>query len=136
MKREPAMVAAPAPGDAERPMLILVEDDDSVRRALQLMLSGSGYRVRAFASAASALADAVSREAEYLVADFMLSASDGVQLLASLRASGWSGHALLVTAYPSNDLRRTAEAAGYAAVMEKPVRQQELLSALARAHPA
>jgi len=116
-------------------MLLLVEDDDSVRRSLQLMLSGIGYRVRSFASAAAALADPAALDAEYLVADFMLSESDGVQLLGGLRSRGWHGHALLVTAYPSNDLRRAADAAGYAAVMEKPVRQQELLSALARASP-
>ena len=122
--------------DELRPMLILVEDDDSVRRALQLLLSGSGYRVRSFASAASALADPIVLDADFLVADFMLSESDGVQLLGSLRARGWAGRAILVTAYPSNQLRRAADAVGYAAVMEKPVRHQELLLALLRTKPA
>ena len=123
--------------DAElRPMLILVEDDDSVRRSLQLLLSGSGYRVRAFASAASALADPVVLGADFLVADYLLSESDGVELLGGLRARGWAGRAILVTAYPSNELRRAAEEVGYMAVMEKPVRHQELLLALLRTKPA
>ena len=67
------------------------------------------------------------------MADFILSESDGVQFLGDLRAKGWPGHALLITAYPSAQLRRAAEAVGYSEVLEKPVRQPELLSALARA---
>lgn len=126
------MTTSPTQGDEQRPMLILVEDDDSVRRALQLLLSGSGFRVRSFATAASALADPVTLDAEHLVADFMLSESDGVQLLARLRGRGWTGNAILVTAYPSKDLRHAAEAVGYTAVMEKPLRRQELLTALGR----
>lgn len=126
------MLSPPPPAD-QPPTLLLVEDDDPVRRSLQLMLSGSGYRVRSYASAAAALADPAALAAEYLVADFILSESDGVQLLGDLRAKDWLGHALLITAYPSAQLRRAAEAVGYSEVLEKPVRQQELLSALARA---
>jgi FixJ family two-component response regulator len=119
--------------DEPRRTLLLVEDDDSVRRALQLLLAGRGYQVRSYASATSALADPVAVDAGYLVADFMLSDSDGVALLASLRASGWSGHAILVTAFPSKELREAANRVGYAAVMEKPLRQHTLLAALDRA---
>lgn len=124
------MISARA--DEPRPTLILVEDDDSVRRALQLLLAGRGYQVRSYASAASALADPVALDADYLVADFMLSDSDGVALLAGLRASGWSGHAILVTAFPSKELREAADRVGYAEVMEKPLRQHALLAALGR----
>ncbi|MCW3849627.1 response regulator [Sphingomonas sp. LB-2] len=119
-----------------RPILLLVEDDDAVRRSLQLLLSGSGYRVRSFASSAAALADPIAIEAKYLVADFMLPESDGVELLRGLRARGWSGGAVLVTAFPSDELRQAAEAVGYAAVMEKPLRQEALLGALGRAAAA
>ena len=129
MKDQHALTRSPAE-DPLRPSLILVEDDDSVRRALQLLLSGRGYQVRSFASAASALADPVALDAAYLVADFMLSESDGVALLRGLRALGWKGRAILVTAFPSDAVRRAAEAVGYAAVMEKPLRQQALLAAL------
>jgi len=114
-------------------VLILVEDDDPVRRALQLLLSGRGYQVRSFASAASALADPIALEAAFLVADYRLSDSDGVELLHSLRARGWMGRAILVTAFASNEVRRAAEAVGYAAIMEKPLRQQALLAALVHA---
>lgn len=126
------MTESSVPAAGQRPKLLLVEDDDAVRRSLQLLLIGSGYDVRSFASDEAALADPISLAAQYLVADFMLADSDGLALLRTLRSRGWTGHAILVTAFPSADLARSAKAAGYAMVMEKPLRQQALLVALDR----
>jgi FixJ family two-component response regulator len=124
------MTMPDAPNGDLSPLLVLVDDDDAIRRALQLLFLGHGYRVRSFASAAAALADPLIEEAEYLVADFLLSESDGVALLRELRARGWEGRAVLVTAYPSGAVQRAAKASGYAAVLEKPIRQHELLASL------
>lgn len=114
-----------------RPLVLLVEDEDGVRRSLQLMLVGRGYRVRAFSAAAPAIADPASREATLLVADYRLPDGDGLYLLTMLRNRGWQGRAVLVTAYQSAQLAEAAKAAGYRSVIEKPLRQQELLAALA-----
>ncbi|WP_066724488.1 response regulator [Sphingomonas pituitosa] len=118
------------PHPAQRPSVLLVEDDDGVRRATQLLLHGRGYRVRAHSAAAASLADPLAFEAAYLVADYRLPDGDGVQLLRDLQAKGWSGRAILVTAYPSPGLVARATAGGYAALLEKPLRGHELLSAL------
>jgi DNA-binding NtrC family response regulator len=114
-----------------RPLVLLVEDEDGVRRSLQLFLIGRGYRVRAFSAAAPAIADPGSGEAALLVADYRLPDGDGIILLAGLRRRGWQGRAVLVTAYPSEELAHTAAAAGFATVIEKPLRHEELLAALA-----
>jgi FixJ family two-component response regulator len=118
------------PPAAERPILILVEDDDGVRRSLQLLLFGRGFEVRSFASAAAALADPAALDAHYLVADYRLPESDGVTLLAAMRERGWTGRAVLITAYPSDALQDAAHVVGFNAVIEKPLRQQDLLGAL------
>jgi FixJ family two-component response regulator len=117
-------------GDDVRPTVLLVEDEDGVRRSLQLMLSGKGYRVRAFSAAAPAIADAALDEATLLIADYRLPDSDGLSLLAGLRRRGWAGRAILVTAFPTPDLASAARGAGFSALIEKPLRQQELLGAL------
>jgi FixJ family two-component response regulator len=127
------MRSLPASPPDPRPLVLLVEDDDGVRRSLQLLLTGRGFRVRSFATAGPALADAEAREASLLVADYRLPDGDGVALLAALRARGWDGRAVLTTAFPSRTLEEAARAAGYAAVLEKPLRHQELLGALAPA---
>jgi FixJ family two-component response regulator len=113
-----------------RPILLLVEDDDGVRRGLQLLLSGQGFEVHAFASARTALADTALQSARYFVADYALADSNGVELITALRARGWPGKAVLITAFSSADLRAAALAAGYAAMLDKPFRDDDLLRAL------
>lgn len=118
------------PEHGSRPLVLLVEDEDSVRRSLQLFLTGRGYRVRAFSAVAPALADPLSGEATLLVADYRLPDGDGIALLTGLRGRGWPGRAILVTAFPSRQLTDSARSAGYATVIEKPLRHQELLTCL------
>lgn len=113
-----------------RPMLLLVEDDDGVRRGLQLLLSGQGYDVHAFSSARAALADLAIPAAKYLVADYALADSDGIVLLTTLQGRGWRGTAVLITAFASAELRAAAVTAGFAAMLDKPFRDDDLLRAL------
>jgi FixJ family two-component response regulator len=122
-----------APEMNARPLVLLVEDEDGVRRSLQLFLTGRGYRVRAFSAVALAIADPTSNEAALLIADYRLPDGDGITLLTGLRQRGWRGRAVLVTAYPSPTLLDTARSAGYSMVIEKPLRHQELLASLGAA---
>jgi CheY-like chemotaxis protein len=123
---------SPTVSHGERPLVLLVEDDDAIRRSVQLLLAGRGYRVRAFAAAAPAIADPASWDAQLLLADYRLPDGDGVSLLAALRGRGWAGRAVLTTAYPSAALTDAAHAAGFEVVIEKPLRREELLDALTR----
>lgn len=113
-----------------RPILLLVEDDDGVRRGLQLLLSGQGFDVHAFASARAALNDPAIQTARCLVSDYVLADSDGLELITALRARGWHGTAVLITAFASPDLRAAALAAGFAAMLDKPFRDADLVRVL------
>lgn len=115
---------------AKRPRILLVEDDDGVRRSMHLMLQGHGFDVRSYGSAEPVLADAPGAGAHCLVADYKLPDSDGIGLLTALHDAGWSGRAVLITGYPSDPVRLAAEAAGYDAIVEKPFRQRELVNAI------
>ena len=88
--------------------------------------------MRAFASSRTALADAAKVGAQYLVIDYLLADMDGVALLGALRAQGWNGVAVLITAFSSPTLRETASVAGFATVLDKPFRDDDLLRALRR----
>lgn len=123
-------MSSPSAASPVRPQLLLVEDDDGLRRALQLFLHNKGYDVRAFRSAAHALADKQVERANTLVADYRLPDSDGVVLLQSLRARGWAGRAILLTGFPSPGLAASARDAGYGAVLEKPVPHHRLVAAI------
>lgn len=110
--------------------LLLIEDDDAVRRALQLLLTGQGFQVHAFASATLALADPGALAAGFLVIDYLLGESSGIEALGLLRSRGWQGRAVLITAHYSPHLHEEALQAGFDGVIAKPFRDATLLAAL------
>lgn len=108
--------------------VLLVEDDDAVRRSLHLFLNGCGYQVKSYARVAALSNDPKATDADYLVVDYRLSDGDGLGVLRGLRRSGWQGRAIMVTGYPSDALHHAALAGGFAAVIEKPLRLAHLLA--------
>ncbi|WEK45111.1 MAG: response regulator [Candidatus Sphingomonas colombiensis] len=119
-----------ADGEAPR-RAILIEDDDGVRRSLQLLLHWHGFDVRSFASALRLLGSPLVWDADVLVADYRLPDGNGIDVLRELRRQGWSGRSVLITAFPSDDLIREAKESGYDTVLVKPLREQALIAALA-----
>ncbi|MBS88201.1 response regulator [Sphingobium sp.] len=116
----------------DRPRLLLVEDDAGVRRSLQLLFRARGFEVRAYAAGAALIADPTTRNACCLVADYRLEETDGIEVLSRLREDGWSGPAVLITAFPSADLTERALAHGFSQVLEKPFREHALGDVVAR----
>lgn len=84
------------PPGLHRPLVLLVTDDIDARRALQLLLRGSGFDVRAYASGWRLLSDTAALQARCLIAEDRMSDMDGAALLKLLRASGWCWPALLI----------------------------------------
>ena len=114
----------------QRPRLLLVEDDAGVRRSLQLLLRARGFDVRAYAQGESLLADPLAQDACCFVADYRLETTDGITVLSNLRERGWSGPALLITAFLSAELAERALAHGFDRVLEKPFHERELSDAV------
>src|SRR5690606_29586908 len=100
----------------KRPPIALLEDDHAVRRSMQLLLQGRGFAVKAYGSAEALLADPETANAACLLADYHLEDMDGISVLEILRARGWTGAAILVTAYGSATLTARADAAGFSQI--------------------
>jgi len=120
----------PDPTIASRSRAVLIEDDEGVRRSLQLVLHARGYDVRAFASALPFLGNLKIEEIDLLVTDYRLPDGDGIGILRALRRNGWHGRSILVTAFSSPTLTESARACGFDAVLEKPLRPNELAGAI------
>jgi FixJ family two-component response regulator len=112
----------------ERPRVLLVEDDSGVRRSIQLLLQARGYDVKAFSSAAQALADPASTDAACLVTDYRMDSMDGAELLRKLRATGWSRPAFLITAFRPGFLAAREDESCFDAILEKPLLDHRLLA--------
>lgn len=129
----PAADTQPLPGlPVAQRRIILVEDDEAVRRSLQLLLAWKGYEVLSYGTAAAAISrPSEHRECDILVVDYRLPDGDGLGVLRALRRDGWQGRAILITAFPTTTLTDSAKAGGFHAVLEKPLRKHELIGALA-----
>jgi len=115
--------------------VVLVEDDDALRRSLQLLITGQGYEVSAFSSPKAAVSSPAAAGAACLVIDYLLPQYDGIEALRLFRAGGAGGRAILITAYHTPELQDAALQAGFAAILAKPFRTEDLIRALGDGPP-
>lgn len=125
----------PGVQSSKRPRILIVEDDAGMRRSMQLLLQGRGFDVRAYAAADPMLLDEQLTEAVCLVIDYLLGDRDGFSVLATSRNLGWRGPAILITAYPTEELRRLASEAGFSAFLEKPFKEHMLVNTVTSLAP-
>jgi FixJ family two-component response regulator len=123
-------------GSADRPRILLVEDDAAVRRSLQLLLSGHGYDVRAYARTAGLARETEALRADCLIADLVIPDGNAVTLITDLREAGWKGPAILISGHLTNEWIERALAQGYSAAFAKPIGDSVLIKCLERILPA
>ena len=109
-----------------RPTLVVVEDDEDVRRALTRFLGLYGYGVRAFDSAEAWLAGICP--ADGAIIDINLPGMSGLELDERLRLEGRSIPTVFITAH---DKPRPAPAGRI--ILQKPFDPQSLLEAIEHA---
>lgn len=115
---------------AARALVVLVDTDTDARRAVQLRLRASLFEVRAYASGSTMLADATAGRPACLVVRDRMTECDGFAVLCQMRCRGWHGPALLITDARSFDLGAAAADAGFIAVIDRPLIDDQLLHAV------
>jgi FixJ family two-component response regulator len=116
--------------------VIVVEDDDSMREAIERLLGAAGIACTAFTSAEAMLADAAAGVAACVVSDFKLPSKSGLDLLAELRARHSCPPLILITAHDAPGLRDEALQRGAADYLVKPFRGTALLASIKAATAA
>ncbi|NLI80346.1 MAG: response regulator [Deltaproteobacteria bacterium] len=110
--------------------VLVVDDDESIRRALQRLLQSNGYRVLTFESAEAFLSSAPVTGEFCLVLDIRLPGISGLELYETLASSGIKVPVIFMTAHDNPQWQEMAEKAGATAYLRKPFGEQSLLSAL------
>jgi len=116
-----------------RESLVAVIDDDAlVRDAAASLVRSLGYRTATYASADEYLGTELD-SAACVLTDLQMPGRSGLELRESLRARGSTVPVILMTAFPTDELRARAAGLGLIALLDKPVDPDLLSSALARA---
>jgi two-component system, LuxR family, response regulator FixJ len=102
------------------PLILLVEDDGSVRKALTFALRIEGYRLEVHESAESLLRQESLPVAACMVLDLNLPGASGLECLRVLRARGLDCPTLLITTQPKPPIRAEAAELGVT-ILEKPL---------------
>ena len=116
--------------------VIVVEDDASMREAIERLLGAAGIACTAYASAESMLADIAAGEAACVVSDFKLPSKSGLELLAELLTRHSPPPLILITAHDAPGLREEALQRGAADYLVKPFRGTALLASITAATAA
>jgi FixJ family two-component response regulator len=105
-------------------VISVVDDDASVRAAIDNLLSSHGYIVHTFASAEEFLKSARLNDTSCVVADVQMPGMSGPDLLSHLRAQGYTAPFIFITAFPE-EIR--ASEAGAIASLAKPFSASSLI---------
>lgn len=109
--------------------VVVVDDDESVCRALARVLRSFGFEVQTFGSASDLLATGLPDDTFCLVADVRMPEMDGIELCEQLHASGRDVPTVFVTAHEIE--RRSSPVLHGAEILSKPVGADRLVEAIA-----
>jgi FixJ family two-component response regulator len=114
----------------DRPLVSVVDDDESVRESLPDLLKEFGYSVRAFSSAFEFLASDALDQTRCLVLDVAMSGMTGVELQAELKRRDKRIPIVFITATRDEAIRKRVVEMGAAAYLTKPFSEAALLEGL------
>ena len=112
------------------PVISVVDDDPSVRRALRRLLQSAGYVVEAFASGQEFLASDPPGRIACIVLDIRLNGMTGFELQERMAADRTDIPIIFITAHDDVPTRERVQKAGAVAYLPKPFDGATLLAAV------
>jgi excisionase family DNA binding protein len=122
-------------GSADRPSLLIVDDERSVRELIAATLSAAepGYDITVAADGPSALAMLGTKAFDVLIADLKMPGMDGLTLIREARAQSPDLPVVIITAVPSQTSAIDAVNLGVSGYLTKPFRSAQIQAAVAKA---
>ena len=112
------------------PVVCIVDDDESVRKALSRLVESMWMKAEAFASPVDFLNRAVEEQVACLLLDIQLPGMDGFELHDRTVEAGLDSPVIFITAHPDDRTRARARKAEAVAYLEKPFTDKALLDAI------
>lgn len=121
---------------SDKPIVYLIDDDDSVRRSAGFMLRTSGFEVHAYASGVDFLKEVKGLEPGCILLDVRMPDMDGLEVQRELNQRGVAMPVIVLTGH--GDVATAVEAmkSGASDFIEKPFEKAVVLEAIERGREA
>ena len=110
-------------------LIVVIDDDAELRKALERLLSAADYRVESYSSVEEFLRSGATTKVGCLLLDIELSGMSGLQLVSQLCAEGLAFHVLFMTGSDDKTVEAHIRKLGYR-IVHKPIAANELLKAI------
>jgi two-component system response regulator AtoC len=117
----------------ETKKILIVDDEESMRHMLSLILKGEGYEARAVGLGREALELVDSQAFDFILLDVVMPGMDGLELLGALKEKGVESTVIMMSAHGSLDTAVEAMKLGAYDYVSKPFKPDEILLALRKA---
>jgi FixJ family two-component response regulator len=111
-------------------IVMIVDDDESMRRAARRLIKSYGFPVETFASAEDFLSSGRLHETACLVLDVQMPGLNGLELQSRLITDGHQVPIIFITAFNDENARAQALKAGALGYLVKPFEEADLLTAI------
>lgn len=113
--------------------ILVLDDEQIVRKALYDTLTDEGYQVRTTANASEALKELKTQSFDILLLDLKLPEKDGIQVLRELRESNPEIVVIVMTAYATVETAKEAMKLGAYDYLTKPLDPEVVISSIEKA---
>jgi two-component system response regulator AtoC len=117
----------------ERKKILIVDDEESMRHMLSLILKREGYEVQAAEKGSEALLLVESESFDFMLLDVVMPEMDGLDLLQALKRKKVEATVIMMSAYGNLDTAVEAMKRGAYDYVSKPFRPDEILLTLRKA---
>jgi FixJ family two-component response regulator len=118
---------------ATRPLIAVVDDEESVRRALGRMLTASNFETLVFGSGQEFLDSLAGRRPDCVILDYQMPGLTGRDVQRHLARAQITMPIIVVTAHDQPELREQCLADGAIAYLSKPLQRERLVAVIQRA---
>ncbi|HET9032169.1 MAG TPA: ATP-binding protein [Dokdonella sp.] len=113
--------------------VLVVDDDPDITFLLEALLTDMEFQVRVVGDAGAAVENALANPPDILLVDVELPGLSGNTAVFRLRAKGYQGYVLTLSATPTEEARKVAMNAGADAYLTKPLNIEQFTQAMLRA---
>jgi FixJ family two-component response regulator len=112
------------------PLIVIVDDDDSLRNSLENLIRSFGFRAQGFPSAEAFLSWRPAGDAACLILDVRMPGMNGLDLQRQMITRNWRVPIVFITSHADDHAEARALEDGAVAFLYKPCREEDLHNAI------